>query len=321
MTTESEQLHPTQRPYHEDEIDLRELFSILWKGKWIIIAVTFVFAIASVAYALYLPNEYKATAVVQPNESGGGGKLAALAGQFGGLASLAGINLDAGESSDAVIAMEIIKSWGFAEEFITKHDLSAPLFASKKWDMANDKLVYDEAIYNTNKQRWVREPPKGKTIEPTSWELYEKYRERVTLVQDKETGLISISVTFYSPRVAKQWVDWLVQDINRYMKDNALKEADESIEYLEKQIEQTSIAEIRTVFGLIQEQHKTRMFTQVSDEYVYKVISKAKVPEEREKPNRVLICIIGTLIGGFLSLFIVICIAYFKSKPQELVKK
>ncbi|MEP7897584.1 Wzz/FepE/Etk N-terminal domain-containing protein, partial [Vibrio parahaemolyticus] len=31
-----------------DEIDLRELFKALWKGKWIIIATTFIFAIGSV---------------------------------------------------------------------------------------------------------------------------------------------------------------------------------------------------------------------------------------------------------------------------------
>ncbi|MEP7947325.1 Wzz/FepE/Etk N-terminal domain-containing protein, partial [Vibrio parahaemolyticus] len=43
-----------------DEIDLRELFKALWKGKWIIIATTFIFAIGSVLYALSLPNIYKA---------------------------------------------------------------------------------------------------------------------------------------------------------------------------------------------------------------------------------------------------------------------
>ncbi|MGI2897205.1 Wzz/FepE/Etk N-terminal domain-containing protein, partial [Vibrio alginolyticus] len=33
-----------------DEIDFRELFTELWKGKWIIIISTFVFAVGSVLY-------------------------------------------------------------------------------------------------------------------------------------------------------------------------------------------------------------------------------------------------------------------------------
>ncbi|GAA4364633.1 Wzz/FepE/Etk N-terminal domain-containing protein [Kangiella marina] len=300
MSTQNTQENETT--YREDEIDLRELFSILWKGKWIIVGVIFLFTIASVAYALYLPNEYKATAIVQPNESGSGGKLSQLAGQFGGLASLAGINIGGGESSDAIIAMEIMKSWGFAEKFIERHSLAVPLFAAKGWSQSSNELVIDGELYNTQTKNWVREPPKGKTIEPTSWELYKEFKESVSVSQDKETGLISISVTYYSPNIAKRWTDLLVQEINQYMKDRALKEANESIQYLEQQINQTSVAEIRTVFGeLIQEQHKTKMLAQVSDEYIFKTISRAKVPEEKNKPNRLIICILGFLLGLILS--------------------
>ena len=42
---------------YDDEIDLRELFSVLWAGKVKIIAITAVFAVASVIYALSMPNQ------------------------------------------------------------------------------------------------------------------------------------------------------------------------------------------------------------------------------------------------------------------------
>ena len=32
----------------DDEIDLRELFSVIWRGKWIILAITAVFAVGAV---------------------------------------------------------------------------------------------------------------------------------------------------------------------------------------------------------------------------------------------------------------------------------
>ncbi|ACV26337.1 Wzz/FepE/Etk N-terminal domain-containing protein [Kangiella koreensis] len=312
--------YPPQSRYQEEEIDLRELFSIIWQGKWLIIAITIFFAIGSVALALWLPNEYKATAIVQPNDSGRGGKLASLSGQFGGLASLAGVNLGAAESTDAVIAIEIMNSWGFAEQFIDKHELDVPLFAAEGWEESTDQLQLDEDIYDPQRNEWVRQAPKGKTVEPTSWELYEQLRKRLLISQDAEKGLVNISVTHYSPRIAKQWTDWLVQDINEHMKERALKEANESIKYLEEQINQTSVAEIRAVFSeLIQEQHKTKMLAQVSDEYVFKTVSEAKAPEEKDKPKRALICIIGTLLGGFLSLFIVLMSGLYK-REKRLVK-
>lgn len=299
--------------YNDEEIDLRELFSILWKGKWWIIGITFVFAVASVAIALYLPNEYKATAVVQPNESSGGSQLSSLAGQFGGLASLAGINLGSGESSDAVIAMEIMKSWGFAEEFIKKHELEVPLFAAEKWNQGSDALVLNPQLYDESSKKWVRDAPKGKTSEPSSWELYEEYKDIVSITQDKETGLISISITHYSPKMAKQWVDLLVSDINAYMKKRVLEESNQSIAYLEKQISTTSVAEIRSVFGqLIQEQHKTKMLAQVSKEYIFKTISEAKVPEVKVKPRRVLIVLLGIFLGMVVSFCVAFILTVFR---------
>ena len=47
MQTES----PVTQVY-DDEIDLRELFSVLWAGKRLIVAITGVFAVVSVIYAL-----------------------------------------------------------------------------------------------------------------------------------------------------------------------------------------------------------------------------------------------------------------------------
>lgn len=316
MSTENNQ-HNIQLESNDNAIDLKSLFCILWKGKLLIIATTVIFAIGSVAIALWLPNEYRATAVVQPNDSGSGGKLASLAGQFGGLASLAGIDIGSTETTDSVIAMEILKSWGFAEDFILKHNLSVSLFASEGWERTNNQLIIDEKLYNSAEAKWVRDAPKGKKVEPSSWELYEEYKKRVSINQDNETGLINISVTHYSPYVAKQWADWLVEDVNFHMKERALKEANESIKYLEEQIDQTSIAEIRTVFSeLIQEQHKTRMLAQVSEEYTFKTVSPAKVPEEKSKPARILIVFIGIFFGFFVGAAYLLIRLFFRRMSE-----
>ena len=62
---------PVNPSYHpqavmDDEIDLKELFMVLWSGKWLISAVTGVAAVTSVVIALSLPNIYTANALLAP---------------------------------------------------------------------------------------------------------------------------------------------------------------------------------------------------------------------------------------------------------------
>ena len=54
---------------YEDGIDLGELFTVLWSGKVKIMVITAVFAVGSVIYALSIPNQYKATALLAPAQS------------------------------------------------------------------------------------------------------------------------------------------------------------------------------------------------------------------------------------------------------------
>ena len=290
----------------EGEIDLRELFGVLWKGKWWIIGITALFAIASVFYALSLPNEYKATAIVAPAGESGGGGLSKMAGQLGGLASLAGVSLGSSETTDDVIAMEIMKTWGFQDEFIKKHELQVAIFAAKGWNQSKNELIIDEELYEAPQKKWIREAPKGKTVEPTSWELHDEFSRKFSVSKDKNSGLISVSFVHYSPEYSQRITSSLIDDINALMKEKALAEATKNISYLESQISKTSLSGMQEVFySLIEEQTKTKMLADVSDEYVFKFVSEPRIPEMKAGPRRALLCLVITFIGGFLSLVFV----------------
>ncbi|GAB6192078.1 LPS O-antigen chain length determinant protein WzzB [Desulfocastanea catecholica] len=56
----------TQEQYQDDEIDLRELLTSLWANKLLIIAITVIFSLAGIAYALLAPQLWSAKAVVIP---------------------------------------------------------------------------------------------------------------------------------------------------------------------------------------------------------------------------------------------------------------
>ena len=299
----------------DDEIDLRELFAAIWQGKWAIIIITALFAVVSVIYAIKQPNIYKSEALLTPAEQEQQGGLGALAGQFGGLASLAGVNLDGGGGVDKTqMALQVLKSRQFTSEFIQKHNILPDLMAVKSWDVQGNTISYNEELYNPNTKIWLREVKAPRKAEPSMQEAYKVFSKVISAEPDKESGMITLSVEHISPYIAQQWVNWLVQDINQTMKERDVVEANKSTEFLAQQIEQTKVADIRTVlYKLVEEQTKTIMFANVRDEYAFKTIDPALVPEEKFKPKRALICVLGVLLGGIFSVMLVL-FRYFIKK-------
>lgn len=301
---------------HDDEIDLRELFSVLWAGKKVIVAITGLFAAAAVVYALSNANEYKASIVIAPAQQEGVGLSGAL-GQLGGLASLAGVSLDGGGGSEAAVAQEIMQSWGFVEQFIVNNELEVEVFAAEGWNKTSNVLTIDSDLYDKDSNKWLIDED-GQLRAPTSWELYEAFSKRLSVSEDKKSGLTSVSIEYFSPIVAKNWVDLYVAAINEHMRQRKLSQVNSNIEYLQAQIEKTSIAEMREVFyQIIEEQVKNKMLAEASPEYAFVTVSPSMVPEEKSKPKRALMCILGTLLGGMLSVLYVLVRHYASNKKDD----
>ncbi|EPQ8264427.1 Wzz/FepE/Etk N-terminal domain-containing protein [Vibrio alginolyticus] len=312
--------NPNYLPYPpqstDDEIDLRELFNALWKGKWIIIVTTFVFAVGSVLYALSLPNIYKSDALLAPTESSSGGGLTQMAGQLGGLAALAGVNLGSSESTQADLAVQIMKSRQFVNLFIKRHNLLVPLMAVKDWDLQSNKLILDAKIYDSNTEEWLRQASGLRHSKPSAQEAFEVFSKEVfNITKDKDSGLYTISVKHYSPYIAQQWVSWLVEDINSVMRERTIKEASQNLKYLTKQLEKTPVADMQSAFyKLIEEQTKSLMLAEVQDEFTFKVIDPALAPELRFSPNRTMICLLGLFLGSIFGIVITLFLFFFKDK-------
>ncbi len=302
------------RQYPDDEIDLRELFATLWRGKWIIIAVTFVFAVAGVSYALYQPNIYHASALLAPTEGEDG---SGLGGQLGGLASLAGVNIGQDGSNKVVIAKEILQSRAFLTEFIQRHDLKVPLMATKGWNMEREEWIYDRDVYNPETAEWAME--EGESLAPTDWDMVKKFREEhLSVSENNDNGMVTVSVKSLSPLAAKNWTEWLVRDINEHMRKRDVQQAEASIDYLEEKLQDTNIAGMQQVFyQLIESETRTVMLANAQKEYVFQTVDPAVVPQEKSEPKRALIAVVATMLGGLLSILIVFIMALIKNGKES----
>lgn len=286
-------------------MDLRTLFRVLWAGKWLIGSITFAAMTIAVVISLMLPNIYRAEALLSPNEQKAVGGLSALAAQYSGLASLAGINIDSGTIDKTEFGLEVLKSRKFISEFIEHHGLLVHLIAVNGWDAETGDLKIDSDDYDVMSGKWVRDVSLPKKTIPSLQEAYEDFMDILSVSRDKNTGFVTIAIEHYSPTVAKQWVDWLVDDLNSSIMRRDVARAEQAIEYLKKQIESTSVANLQNVFfGLIEEQTKTVMLAKVSDEYLLNTVDPAVRPEEKSKPKRVLIVVLGALFGLLIGVFL-----------------
>lgn len=306
---------PSQQP--DDEIDLGQLWAALWAGKWWIIGVSLLAALLAAAVAINMPNIYRAKVVVAPSEEAQGGGLGAMAGQLGGLASLAGINLSQGKVDKAAYAQEVLKSRAFIVSFIKRHDLLVPLMAVKGWSQASDQLVIDSELYDAKTSSWVRAVDPPQQPQPSDWEAFEEFQKVLSVAQDKVTGMVTITIDHYSPSVAANWAALLVTDINNAMRDMDVSEARRSIEFLKEHLTKTNVAEVQNIFyQLIEQQTKTIMLAEVRPEYVFKTVDPAVAPEKKEKPKRALIVVLTTMLGGMLASLIVL-VRSFRQRPQQ----
>lgn len=304
--------HPaTQRGDYDDEIDLLELFQALWQGKWLIILLTTIAGGIGVIYSLSLPNIYRAEVLLAPASENKQGGLSALAAQYGGLASLAGVSLPSSGDSSVQEAMALLKSRKFAAQFINSNNL-LPILFEESWDTVNQQWKVPEAGILSSSDAAGDE-----IVEPSMWQAYKRYQAMVSISQDKKDNLITLAIEWTDPVLATQWVEDLVERINTYIREEKRIEAERNMAFLEQQVKQTSVVEFqRVLFTLIENQAQTIMLANVRDEFVFKVLDPAVVPEEKVKPKRSLICMLAVLLGGMLSCCIVLFRHFISNKKE-----
>ena len=289
--------------YFGDEIELRKLLAVLLLNKKFIMVITSIFAIFSILYSISLSNIYTAETILRPTSQ----NSSSLMGQYSGLASFAGINVPAGNGDDIGVALAMVKSKKLISQLMMKETFLANLMAAKSWNMQNNLLIYDAKIFDQDKKQWTRKVslPFGKI--PSSQEAILVFNNHVSVSQDKKNNLVTLRVRHISPEVAQQWSLWIVQEVNGLLANLKAKESQASIDYLNNQIKVTPYAELRTMFyELIQETTQSMMLAKVNVEYALTTIDPPLVPEIKSGPKRALICILGTLLGGMLSILTIL---------------
>ncbi len=274
----------------DDGIDLLALWRVLVHYKRVLLSVFLSGMLLATGYAFLSTPVYRAELVMAPSTEEKNGGLSSLAGQFGGLASLAGVNLGGGNDADKVLAT--LKSRVFLVPFLQQEKI-VPLFARGL---------------------------SGET--PSTLDVYETFSEDVLDIRkDNKTGLMTLSVEWHDPVLAAHWANTLVARLNEHQRQAAIKEAQQSIDYLNQQLSKTSVVDMQqAIYRLIESQTRAIMLANVKKEYVMQVIDPALAPEKRVRPQRGLILVLGAVLSIMAGIFIIFLLHGLKTFRQQLAQ-
>jgi uncharacterized protein involved in exopolysaccharide biosynthesis len=282
----------------DDVINLRGLMRTI-VGAWKPLALTaFACGTVTAGLSLLLRDWYRAEVQIAPvvdnmNQHSG------LENELGGIASIVGVELP-GEGGKKAQEYATLTSRGFAQEFITRLNLMPVLFADK-WD--------------AKANNW-RKGIKAPTLEGG----VRKFMTSVRLVaQDKKSGMIKVTVDWYSPELAAAWANRTVEMVNDKLRTVAVADADRSIDYLNKELAKTTVVEMHNaIYRVIEEQVNTAMIANVEREYAFKVIDPAVVPATKYGPHRSILTLVGAAVGFFIGVIVLYVRRAVRSSKDRL---
>lgn len=272
-----------QSPPMESEISLRDLWEILWGGKWLAIAVTAVFAVGSVIYVLLAAEWYRAEVTLAPAKER---TTPSLSGQLGGLAALAGVSVGGTDASEAIATL---RSREFARAFIGDFSLLTVFFADE---------------WSVDHQRWSADDP---ARWPDIRDGVKYFHDNVLKVgQDRQTGLVTLAVEWTDAETAAAWANELARRLNQELRGRALREAEANVLYLQSELAGTGVLSLQQTIGrLLETEMQKLMLARGNEEFAFRIIDPAESPKYRVRPKRTLTVIMSTLVGGMLGLLAV----------------
>jgi len=276
---------------------LPEIAAQLVGARWFISLTTVAFILVFGANAFLTRPVFRAVTWIMPADNHALGAGAANLEGIGGLASMVGIDLNSMNGTKTHEAIAILRSTDFRQAFIRDLDLMPRLFADR-WDAKS--------------RRWktgFRDPPDiGDAV---------RLLDRIVIVgRDEKTGLYSVQVDWTNAAEAARWANTLVDRVNHEMRDRAIARSTAMVAYLEKELETTqAVATRQALSRVLASQINERMLASVNEEYAFKRVETAAVPDRKFKPRIGLQLMVAAIAGALAGIVLVLARQAFRKMP------
>tara|TARA_B100000242_G_C43052322_1_gene491772 strand:+ start:110 stop:1054 length:945 start_codon:yes stop_codon:yes gene_type:complete len=299
----------------DEEDIILQVLKIFFKRIKIISIFSIVSVILSIGIALLIPNVYMSSALLAPAEDTE--SLSSKLGAYSSLAGIANVSLPGETNNSSSEAIERIKSFSFFQDYFLPNIKLEDLYAANGWDEETNQVTYKSKIFDNKKGTWVREVKPPKKSKPSNQEAFEIYEDILSISEDRKTMFVRVSIEHFSPHIAKEWLEIIIFNINESMRKIDQDTAKDSISFLNQTAQDTNLNEIKeAISALLETQMQNLMLASASEYYIFKIIDYPIAAEEKIRPNRAIVVILGSIIGFLVALFTAIGIEYY-SKNHE----
>ena len=300
-----------QATKQNSQVTLSDALILLVHYKWVITLPALLIGIVVAYFVFSMPNVYRAEAILAPNQNLNGTQAGGSSG-LGGLAQLAGVSLGTPQIDKIDLALEVMKSKIFINEFIENHLDLPKLIASESWDKSSNTLVIDNSYYSVENSAWIESPFNKNDDVPKTLDIYKSFfDDTIKIKQDKSTSIITISAEHISPYYAKLILDEFINAINEKIKEQDVSEAEESILFLKQLLAETKVASLKKlIYELMSSNMQTIMLANTRAEYIFKTVDPAFVDTNKVGPKRTFIIVLSVFFTGSL-LFLCVLFRYF----------
>ena len=284
----------------DDEIDLRELFTKLWRGRWVIASLCCVALVLASFYLHVAARKYTVSMTFKPViEEGAGPNLAGL----GGLASLAGVSLPQSGSGDFATFRTLLRSEEVAERVIAATELLPAIFKNE-WDA---------------QQTQFRKPPRGLLgrslsglksiltgdekrdyIAPNPQRLSIFMDRTLGLSVNNETGFLTVSAESEDPETLVALIVAATEATDQLMKERYIVNAEQTLQFYQSKILTSRSREHREALAkLISAEDQKLMLTSEGRHFVAEPLTRATTSMDPTSPKSVLVLALALVLGLF----------------------
>ena len=293
---------------HDDEIDLRELFGALWRGKFLIILCV----VAAIALAaLYLRSaerKYTVSYVFKPVATEDA--MPSLGG-LGGLASLAGVSLPSSSSGDFLTFKFMLKSEEVAQELMQNDALVRGVF-KREWNSETqsyrkpadgDLTPYIRGL----KKLLTGEGPRD-YAPPSAARLAEWLKkDGFSSSEDRDTGFLTLSAETPEPELMIQVMSQVTEETDRLLKERYIASAEQTMGFYQQQLAKARAREHREALAkLIAQEDQKLMLASKGTYFVAEPLTEPSVSLNPTSPKASLVLALSVVLGGFFGAALVL---------------
>jgi capsular polysaccharide biosynthesis protein len=232
----------------EQEIDLIELATQLWAERKFLLKCCGVAMVVGLVVAFSIPKEYTTSVKLAPEVSDPSKKLGGL----GGLAAMAGVNLNSQVGTDAIspdLYPDVVSSIPFLLELFPvevqdkKEELNTTFYAymqehqKKAWwgyviGIPGKMIVAIKDLFTEKEEEGKGLDPYRLTVEQS--EVIKSLQERISASVDKKTMVITVSVQMQDPLISADMTKVVVEKLQGYITDYRTQKVKQDLEFTEK---------------------------------------------------------------------------------------